>query len=126
VRRRHHRTNGHDATRRTAGHDRYLLDPCSRSTVSAILNGKTYRFDDMFVTVPSGTREINGTFTGQGVTTSFGGFADGGRVILNSVKNLSGPSPVVDKCSVTHSNAGGGTSSFRLRFNIETAFGHHC
>ncbi len=96
------------------------------STVSATLNAVTYHDDDMFVRVPSGTREITGTFTGKGVTITFGGFTDGGGVILNSVRNLSGPNAVVDKCGVTYSNSAGGTSSFSLRFNVETAFGHHC
>lgn len=98
----------------------------SPGTLSAVLDGKTYSSSPGFVTVPSGTLEISGTFTGSFVQVSFGGFVEGGGVELNSVSTLAGPSPAVSRCSVSYTRSGAGPSTFRLKFKVVTKIGGHC
>jgi hypothetical protein len=102
------------------------FDVVTGGTVSATLNGVAYTAEPGFISVPSGTREISGTFTGATFKVSFGGFTDQGGVEFESVSSEAGPSPVVTRCSVAYTRSGTGQQAFRVKFKVVTKVGDHC
>lgn len=95
-------------------------------TVTASLDGEPQSEGSGFMNVPSGTREISGSFTGTFMRISFGGFVGPGGVKLNSPSSVSGPSPSVTKCSVSYTRSGSGSSTFRMRFVVDSKTTEHC
>jgi hypothetical protein len=83
---------------------------------------------DTPLTLPVGTNEIVGTFTGTQLRISFGGAGLGsGGVKLNSPISVSGPVATTDKCGVTYTRNDYGTSDFRMQFIVDpNVNNHHC
>lgn len=93
---------------------------------SATLAGKTYSSSPEFIAVPAGTQELSGSFSGQSLRVSLGGFVGPGGIELSSAQSVEGPSPAVTQCSVTYTRGGAGSSTFRLQFKVNSKTTAHC
>lgn len=96
-------------------------------TFSATLNNQTYTVGPGFeVSLPTGTYEMNGTYTGG---TLILGFATagltGGGVQSGSLQSLAGTVLFVQSCRAAYSE-GGGPRSFRVRFTVGTDANNAC
>lgn len=96
-------------------------------TFSATLNNQTYTAGPGFeLSLPAGTYEMNGTYTGG---TLLIGFATagltGGGVQSSSLQSLAGTVLFVQPCRAAYSE-GSGTRSFRVRFTVGTNANNTC
>ena len=90
------------------------------STFSAQIDGKTYTHPGQsLVSLPPGTYEIVGAFSGSGLQVGFQTLGGGGGVQSGSPRSVAGPAPQVTSCQITYTSPDKTVSqAFQLQFQI--------
>lgn len=91
------------------------------SSFTARLNGQDFTHPGRSTaTLPPGTYQIVGSFTGAGLTVAFQTLGGNGGVAAGSMRSDAGPATQVAACAITYgaSGASAGALAFQLEFQV--------